>query len=63
MQDKEVTLKLNSRPLKLVYLVRSSDDLFNAISLYTHLWGGVANYMLPFLGQPHTFLNKIVDIS
>ncbi len=47
MKDKEITLKLNSRPLKLAYLVRTSEDLFNSISLYTHLSGGAANYILP----------------
>jgi hypothetical protein len=47
MKDREVTLKLNSRPLKLAYLVRNTADLLDAILLYTHLWGGGANCILP----------------
>jgi len=45
-KNREVSVKLNSRPLKLVYLVRSQEHLFDAIALYTHVWGGGANYML-----------------
>ena len=45
--EREVTLKLNSRPLRLVYLVRNQEDLINAVKLYTHVWGGAANAILP----------------
>ncbi|MBD1841025.1 hypothetical protein H6F78_18125 [Coleofasciculus sp. FACHB-64] len=45
--EQEVTLQLNSRPLRLVYLVRSREDLINAVTLYTHVWGGAANAILP----------------
>ncbi len=45
--EREVTLKLNSRPLRLVYLVRNREDLINAVKLYTHVWGGAANAILP----------------
>lgn len=45
--EQEVTLKLNSRPLRLIYLIRSRQDLINAVTLYTHVWGGAANGILP----------------
>ncbi|MBE9127150.1 MULTISPECIES: hypothetical protein [unclassified Coleofasciculus] len=45
--EQEVTLKLNSRPLHLVYLVRNREDLINAVTLYTHVWGGAANAIFP----------------
>jgi hypothetical protein len=47
LHEREVTLKLNSRPLRLVYLVRNREDLINAVTLYTHVWGGAANPVLP----------------
>ncbi|HEY9628472.1 MAG TPA: hypothetical protein V6C84_14320 [Coleofasciculaceae cyanobacterium] len=47
LQDREVTLKLKTRPLRCAYLVRDREDLLNAIALYTHLWGGCANAILP----------------
>ncbi|MEO1348357.1 MAG: hypothetical protein AAFW84_06065 [Cyanobacteria bacterium J06635_15] len=46
-QHKEVSLKIKTRPLRCAYLVRSRDDLLNAITLYTHTWGGAANVILP----------------
>jgi hypothetical protein len=45
--EREVTLKLNSRPLRLVYLVRNREDLVSAVKLYTHVWGGMADAILP----------------
>jgi hypothetical protein len=47
LHEREVNLKLNSRPLRLVYLVRNREDLINAVTLYTHVWGGAANPVLP----------------
>lgn len=47
LQDREVTLKLKSRPLRCAYLVRNREDLLDAIALYTHVWGGCANAILP----------------
>ncbi|MBW4607778.1 MAG: hypothetical protein KME22_11255 [Hassallia sp. WJT32-NPBG1] len=47
IQDREVTLKLNSRPLRCAYLVRDREELLDAIALYTHIWGGAANAILP----------------
>lgn len=43
----EVTLKLNSRPLRLVYLIRNREDLINSVTLYTHIWGGAASAIFP----------------
>lgn len=45
--EQEVTLQVKSRPLKLVYLVRNQEDIVNAVTLYTHIWGGAANIILP----------------
>lgn len=47
LQDRELTLKLTSRPLRCVYLVRDRKELLDAIALYTHMWGGAANAILP----------------
>ncbi|ODH01494.1 hypothetical protein A4S05_28705 [Nostoc sp. KVJ20] len=47
LQDREVSLKLKSRPLRCVYLVSDREELFDAIALYTHIWGGAANAILP----------------
>jgi len=47
LSEKEVTLKLTSRPLRLVYLVRNREDFQNAIMLYTHIWGGLTNAIIP----------------
>lgn len=41
------TLKLKPRPLRLVYLASNRADLINAVTLYTHLWGGFANSIFP----------------
>lgn len=43
----EAILKLKPRPLRLVYLVNSVADLTNAVTLYTHLWGGFSNVIFP----------------
>jgi hypothetical protein len=43
----EVILKLKPRPLRLVYLASSVTDLTNAVTLYTHLWGGFSNAIFP----------------
>lgn len=45
--DREVTLKLQSRPLRCVYLVENREELLDAIALFTHIWGGAANAILP----------------
>jgi hypothetical protein len=47
LHEREVTLKLYSRPLRLVYLVGNREDLLNAVILYTHIWGGAANAIFP----------------
>lgn len=56
--EKEVNIELQSRPLKIVYLVRGKQDFKNAISLYTHIWGGVANaiFAIPNTEQEATKL-------
>jgi len=46
-QEREVTFKLKSRPLRCVYLIRNREDLLNAITLFTYTWGGGANAILP----------------
>lgn len=43
----EVNIKVTSHPLRLAYLVNSREDITNALTLYTHTWGGIANYMFP----------------
>ncbi len=40
-------LHLTSRPLRMVYLIENINDLKNAITLYTHTWGGAAGAILP----------------
>lgn len=45
--QQEVTLKLKPRPLRLVYLANITTDLINAVTLYTHLWGGFSNVIFP----------------
>ena len=47
VSQREVTLKITSRPLRIVYLIRNREDLINAVTLYTHVWGGAANAILP----------------
>ncbi|MFP5270404.1 hypothetical protein [Coleofasciculus sp.] len=47
LHEREVTLKLKSRPLRLVYLIRNRDKLMDAVTLYTHVWGGAANTIFP----------------
>lgn len=66
LSDKEVTLKLTSRPLRLVYLVRNREDFQNAIMLYTHIWGGLTNAIIPIQenGQDIDILKqKIISIN
>jgi len=66
LSDKEVTLKLTSRPLRLVYLVRNREDFQNAIMLYTHIWGGLTNAIIPIHenGQDIEFLKqRIISIN
>lgn len=43
----EAILKLKPRPLRLVYLANTTTDLINAVTLYTHLWGGFSNAIFP----------------
>lgn len=45
--NRNIQLKLRSRPLRLAYLVDSKDDLKNAVTLYTHTWGGAVGAILP----------------
>jgi hypothetical protein len=45
--QQQVILKLKPRPLRLVYLIDSSTDLTNAVTLYTHIWGGFSNAIFP----------------
>ena len=66
LSEKEVTLKLTSRPLRLVYLVRNREEFQNAIMLYTHLWGGLTNAIIPIHenGQDIEFLKqRIISIN
>jgi Holliday junction resolvase len=43
----EVLLKLQPRPLRLAYLVNTHSELVDAVTLYTHIWGGFANTIFP----------------
>jgi len=66
LSEKEVTLKLTSRPLRLVYLVRNREEFQNAIMLYTHIWGGLTNAIIPIHenGQDIEFLKeRIISIN
>ncbi|MGB3532248.1 MAG: hypothetical protein WBA13_01885 [Microcoleaceae cyanobacterium] len=45
--NQEVTLKVSSRPLRCVYLVQDREEVLDAVALYTHMWGGAANAILP----------------
>lgn len=63
MQDREVTLKLKSRPLRCVYLVRDREDLLDAIALYTHVWGGCANAILPIPVHEEEFNSFITTME
>ncbi|MEB3279004.1 MAG: hypothetical protein VKK42_08820 [Lyngbya sp.] len=45
--SQEVTLKVSSRPLRCIYLVRDREEVLDAVALYTHMWGGAANAILP----------------
>jgi hypothetical protein len=47
LSEKEVTLNLTSRPLRLVYLVGNREEFQNAVKLYTHIWGGLTNAIIP----------------
>jgi hypothetical protein len=47
MQSQEITLKVSSRPLRCAYLVYSREDVLDAVTLYTHVWGGTANAIFP----------------
>ncbi len=47
----EAVLKLKPRPLRLVYLVKTATDLTNAVTLYSHLWGGFSNAIFPVLNN------------
>lgn len=48
MSAREVTLEVHSRPLRMAFLVASQASFLKAVEFYTHLWGGVANYIFPF---------------
>lgn len=64
--EREVTLKLKSRPLRCVYLVRNREELLDAIALYTHIWGGTANAILPMPENEEeieSFSNTLEDIN
>jgi hypothetical protein len=41
------TINIQSRPLRLVYLVDNRDEILDAVKFYTHLWGGFANAIFP----------------
>ena len=43
----QAVLKLKPRPLRFAYLANSVTDLTNAVTLYTHLWGGFSNAIFP----------------
>lgn len=41
------SIDIQSRPLRLVYLVKNQADILDAVKLYTHIWGGFANAIFP----------------
>ncbi|EAZ89911.1 hypothetical protein [Crocosphaera chwakensis] len=41
------SIDIQSRPLRLVYLVKNQADILDAVKLYTHVWGGFANAIFP----------------
>jgi len=50
--NQEVLLKLQPRPLRLTYLVNTQSELVDAVTLYTHIWGGFANTIFPVPSAP-----------
>jgi hypothetical protein len=46
-KGEEVTLDLSFRPVRLASLVADRTELATAIELYSHIWGGAANIILP----------------
>ncbi len=44
---KLASIDIQSRPLRLVYLVANREDILDAVTLYTHIWGGFANAIFP----------------
>jgi hypothetical protein len=66
LSEKEVTLNLTSRPLRLVYLVGNREEFQNAVNLYTHIWGGLTNAILPIHEDDldiDSLKNKIILIN
>jgi hypothetical protein len=45
--ERQVSLRLGVRPLRLVYLVHTREELLTAVKLYSHTWGGSAATILP----------------
>ena len=50
MSDDQVTLRVTARPVRIISLVRNRDDIVRSVRLFTHLWGGAANAILPITG-------------
>ena len=53
MSDDQVTLLVTARPVRIISLVRNRDDIVRSVRLFTHLWGGAANAILPITGEGH----------
>lgn len=51
MNSDTISLTLKTRPIRAVFLARDGDDILQAVRLYTHLWGGAANALLPLPGS------------
>jgi hypothetical protein len=45
--EREVTLKVTSRPLRMAFIVATLDDIARAVRLSTHIWGGALSPIYP----------------
>ncbi len=52
MPRDQVTLRVSARPVRILSLVNSREDITRSIRLFTHLWGGSANVILPAPAAP-----------
>ena len=42
-----ITLTISTRPLRLVFVIHSREDIARATHLFTHVWGGSSNIIIP----------------
>lgn len=47
MSGEPISFTLSTRPIRVLYVATSQEEVMQAVKLYTHLWGGAANAILP----------------